>query len=186
MKIIVGIGNPGRKYHETRHNVGYLVIDHISSRWGIRVFQGKALSLVGEGSHFGEPVVLAKPVTFVNRSGVAAIRLLELYRVRIEEFLVVCDDFNLSLGRMRIRRGRGDGGHGGLHSITESIGKADFPRIRVGIGEIPEGTNSREFVLRSWDVGEREKIQPVIERAGDSLSLWLRTGSLDEAMNRYN
>jgi PTH1 family peptidyl-tRNA hydrolase len=186
LKFIVGIGNPGNRYAASRHNVGFLTVDAFSSLWGIRISRKQAHALIGEGTCFGEPVILVKPATYVNRSGLVAARLIELYQGRIEDLLVVCDDFNLPLGTLRIRKGGGDGGHKGLRSVADCLGQPDFPRIRVGIGQVPDGMDAVDFVLGTWEDEQQTKLQSTLDRVCEGLSLWMRTGDLNAVMNRFN
>ena len=143
MKLVVGLGNPGAEYRDTRHNVGFQVIDALARRWGIDQWRESFESLTAKTTRGGEPVLLAKPLTFMNLSGRAVSGLAGFYKVSPDDLLVITDDVALPLGRLRARRGGSDGGHNGLKSITQSLGTQAFARVRVGVGrgdiQAPDG-----------------------------------------------
>lgn len=175
MRLIVGLGNPGKEYLHTRHNLGFRVIDSLSNKWGIRLTRHKCLSLIGEkklSSVCGvnksltlQTIVLAKPLTFVNRSGEAVKSLSQWLKIKKEEILVICDDFNLQKGKLRLRKSGSSGGHKGLESIIESLGSTEFSRLRLGIGK-PEGDfDPAEYVLEKFSAEEESLVEEMIERA---------------------
>ena len=183
MKLIVGLGNPGREYQGARHNVGFVVVDILARRHGIHVKARRSKSLVGEGVIAGEKVVLAKPLTFMNLSGEAVGALVRRYRIDPSDIIVIADDVNLPLGRLRIRAGGSSGGHKGLRSIIHSLGMEDFPRIRVGIGS-PKG-EMVDFVLSRFHKSERGVVDEAVNRAADAVEAILSEG-IEPTMNRFN
>ncbi|HET8587682.1 MAG TPA: aminoacyl-tRNA hydrolase [Candidatus Limnocylindria bacterium] len=183
MKVICGLGNPGEKYRLTRHNVGFRVVDLLADRWGVgggRVRDGAARVEVRRSA--GD-VLLVKPMKYMNLSGgplKAAIRQTD---VEVgSDLLVICDDIDLPLGRVRLRRGGSAGGHNGLRDIISSFGTNEFNRLRVGIGR---GGETIDHVLATFKPGERELAAEAIATAADAVELWLTEG-IDAAMNRYN
>ena len=185
MKLIVGLGNPDRPYRRTRHNVGWDVIDRMARRWGVTGDQEDGWARVGSTKVGRHGILLAKPQTYVNRSGVAVADLLRRHRVKIEGLLVIADDLDLPLGRLRLRGGGSHGGHNGLRSIIEALGRDDFPRLRVGIGRPPSGVDPAEFVLTPFRDDEDAPMQAALDRAADAVETLLREG-LQVAMNRFN
>lgn len=185
MRLIIGLGNPGKEYEYTRHNLGFRVIDFLSDKWGIRLTRHKCLSLIGEKKlssvfchkTFRRPssvskrsfslqtIVLAKPLTFVNGSGQAVKALSDWLNIGKEEILVICDDFNLEKGKLRLRKGGSSGGHHGLESIIDSLGSAEFPRLRLGIGGPEEEFEPAEYVLQEFTEGEEDLVGEMIVRA---------------------
>jgi PTH1 family peptidyl-tRNA hydrolase len=185
MKLIVGLGNRDRRYRRTRHNVGWDVIDRMARRWGVTVDQEDGWAQVGSAKVGRNRILLAKPQTYVNRSGVAVADLLRRHRVKIGDLLVIADDLDLPLGRLRLRGEGSHGGHNGLRSIIEALGRDDFPRLRVGIGRPPAGVDPAEFVLTPFREDEDAVMQGALDRAADAVETVLREG-LPTAMNRFN
>ncbi|MDH7481810.1 MAG: aminoacyl-tRNA hydrolase [Armatimonadota bacterium] len=183
MKIIVGLGNPGRKYQGTRHNVGYMTVDLLSRRHHIPIRARALRAHIGQGIIAGQEVVLAKPLTFMNLSGQAVSALVRKYQVTPADLIVISDDVNLPLGRLRIRASGSAGGHGGLKSIINELGTEDFPRIRIGIG-MPAG-DMVDYVLSKFSRSEMPIIREVISRAADAVETILEQG-IEQAMNRFN
>ncbi|MDR7415990.1 MAG: aminoacyl-tRNA hydrolase [Armatimonadota bacterium] len=183
MWLVVGLGNPGRRYRGTRHNVGWEVVDRLCARWGIGVSQQEEEALVGKGEIGGLAVLLAKPLTYMNRSGEAVRGLVDRYGVRPQEVLVIYDDVDLPVGAIRIRPRGSSGGHHGMASVLEALGTSEIPRVRVGIGR-PSG-DAAEYVLSRFSPEERPLIREAVERAADAVETILREG-LEAAMNRYN
>jgi PTH1 family peptidyl-tRNA hydrolase len=182
---VVGLGNPGPRYARTRHNVGFRVVDRLRRRHGLPAFeQGGPLEL-SRGQCTGRPVALVRPLTYMNRSGEAVRVLLELEPLPVEALLVVADDVYLPLGRLRLRRRGGDGGHNGLRSIIEALGSQDFPRLRVGIGGDVESEELRAYVLEEFGETESTIIERTIEEAVEAVETVLEAG-IGEAMNRFN
>jgi len=185
MKLIIGLGNPDRRYRHTRHNVGWEVIDRVGRRLGIAVDQDDGWATVGAGTVGRRRVLLAKPQTYVNLSGTAVADLRRRHRVKIEDLVVVVDDLDLPLGRLRLRPGGSHGGHNGLRSIIDALGSDAFPRLRVGIGRPPEGMDPAQFVLTPFTAEERATMDPALERAAEAIETVIREG-LQAAMNRFN
>jgi len=185
MKLIIGLGNPDRRYRHTRHNVGWEVIDRVGRRLGIAVDQDDGWATVGAGTVGRRRVLLAKPQTYVNLSGTAVADLRRRHRVKLEDLVVVVDDLDLPLGRLRLRPGGSHGGHNGLRSIVDALGSDAFSRLRVGIGRPPEGMDPAQFVLTPFTAEERATMDPALERAAEAIETVIREG-LQAAMNRFN
>ncbi len=184
MKLIVGLGNPGREYSGTRHNVGFEVIDVLSKRHHIAVRARRNHAKVGEGTIGGEQVVLAKPQTFMNRSGEAVAGLARRYRIAPEDIIVIYDDVNLPLCKLRIRTRGSAGGHNGMKSIIHSLGSEEFPRIRIGIGS-PDRRDMVDHVLSKFKRAEMPFVRDAIDRAADAVESYLSDGP-EPTMNRFN
>ncbi|MGH7855142.1 MAG: aminoacyl-tRNA hydrolase [Candidatus Binatia bacterium] len=185
MKLIVGLGNPGSSYERTRHNLGFLVIDRLAAQLGISLGKRVCDALVGEGAIESEKIVLAKPQTYMNRSGESAAALGREYGIGPEDLIVVNDDLDLPFGRIRIRPGGSAGGHRGLVSIMENLSGAEFHRVRIGVGRPPEGMEPAEYVLEPFDSAELEGLGEVVARAAESVSCLVRDG-IERAMASYN
>jgi peptidyl-tRNA hydrolase, PTH1 family len=185
VKVIVGLGNPGKSYAETRHNLGFLVIDRIAAQFGISVRLETCDSLVGQGLVEEQKIVLAKPQTFMNQSGVAVAKLAHEYGAETNELAVVNDDLDLPFGRIRIRVNGGAGGHRGLQSIIENLAGAPFQRVRVGIGRPPLGVDSADFVLEPFSAQEAQQLTKVVERASEAVLCLVGQGP-KEAMAQFN
>ena len=157
--LVVGLGNPGREYAFTRHNTGFLAIDYLSDRFGAKVEKAKFEALVGEAAIEGPRVLLVKPQTYMNASGRAVRLAADFYHIPPENVLILCDDINLSVGRVRVRAGGSDGGHNGLKSIIAELGSAAFPRIRVGVGERPDPAyDLADWVLSAFSAQEQKTL----------------------------
>lgn len=185
MKLVVGLGNPGKRYHQTRHNIGFRVIDHIAAQQGVSVNKKRCESLVGEWIWEGEKILLAKPQTYMNRSGEAIKRLLREVHATGQEMVVVYDDLDLPFGRIRIRPGGSAGGHRGALSILESLAGAPFFRLRVGIGRPPEGVDPVDFVLAPFTSEEAGYLDALVDRAANAVLCLLREGG-ERAMLEFN
>lgn len=182
MKAIVGLGNPGRAYAHTRHNVGFDVIDILAKRRKTRVLGRRCRALVGLFEHAGEEILLAKPQTFMNDTGNAVGRLARTCKLDPGEILVIHDDMDLPLGKLRIRTRGSSGGHKGIRSIISHLGSDDFPRVRIGIGHEGEAI---EHVLSRFNRKERLTIDDTLQRAADAVEMILSDG-FEAAMNEYN
>lgn len=189
--LIVGLGNPGPEYSHNRHNVGYWCVNRLARLHGISL-KARRLAAYGEGSIRGTPVLLAKPRTFVNRSGQAAASLLRNFKIKRQNMLVVCDDLDLSVGLLRLKPGGGHGGQKGLRSVIGATGGDDFPRLRIGIGRpLVAGRPSWEpeaiaaYVLSDPTPDEAKALQAAAVMGTEAVETVLREG-LEAAMNRYN
>ena len=185
MKIVVGLGNPGSTYEGTRHNIGFRIIDRLARQQNIALDQYHCAALIGLGKIHEEPLLLAKPQTFMNRSGVAVAALLEENGLTAADLVVIYDDLDLPLGRIRIRTQGAAGGHRGVSSIIEHLGGVPFNRIRVGIGRPTEGTAVIDYVLAPFDEAEVAELSAVIERAAAALGCLIHEGA-PAAMGVYN
>lgn len=184
MKLLVGLGNPGSEYAETRHNAGFRVIDMLARRLGVQVDKPFLRALVGRGEINEFRVILAKPLTYMNASGEAVAALLRWYKLTPADLLVVYDDMDLPPGVVRIRPKGGSGGHRGLASVVEHVGTKEFARLRVGIGK-PASGDPVNWVLGKFAGEEKKVIEPVLERAVEAICTFVTRG-INEAMNRYN
>jgi PTH1 family peptidyl-tRNA hydrolase len=184
MKLIVGLGNPGPKYVGTRHNIGYEVIDYLAAGPGGSAFREKFEAFVAELKEGDETVLVMKPLTFMNLSGRAVRAALDFYKLAMDQVLVVCDDFNLPLGKLRIRAKGSHGGQNGLRNIQEQLGTDAYTRLRIGVGE-PTVGDAVDHVLSKFKPGERKAIEEAVATAAQAALVWLRQGT-EAAMNRFN
>jgi peptidyl-tRNA hydrolase, PTH1 family len=186
MRFVVGLGNPGERYRRTRHNVGFMVVDALVARAGAGKGHEEALAQVAGVRLFGEePLLLAKPLTFMNRSGAAVDRLLADHAGTPQDLLVVVDDVALELGRLRVRERGSHGGHNGLRSIIEALGSEEFARVRVGIRKGEVAGDLAEYVLDAFPPEDVLVVREAVERAADAVECVLREGTV-VAMNRFN
>ena len=186
MHLIVGLGNPGEKYKNNRHNAGFMLVDLLAQRTGARFGRGARKSLACRTSIEGRPTILAKPQTYMNLSGEAVRELLVHFPSDLSRLLILYDEAALPLGVIRIRRSGSAGGHNGMKSVIQAVGGGDFPRLRLGIspGEgLPD--NVKKFVLTDFRKSEREALEEMLERAADAVSTILTEG-VDRAMALYN
>jgi|TARA_B100000809_G_scaffold144039_1_gene141590 PTH1 family peptidyl-tRNA hydrolase len=185
VKLIVGLGNPGDRYRGTRHNVGFDVVDLVAKRRGL-VFGSCAVdALLARERGLGATVMLAKPTTYMNLSGVAVRDLCHYYRIDQGELLVVADDVNLPLGKLRARRHGSDGGHNGFGSIIEVLSTAKFDRLRLGVGRRDDRSDLADYVLDRFSQEERKEIDCAIERAAFAIDVFLEHGT-DTMMEQFN
>ena len=185
MKLIVGLGNPGREYRDTRHNVGFQVVDELAKRHGVDSWCEKFGGLEGKARFADVPVVLVKPLSFMNLSGHAVQGFSAFYKIDAPDILVIVDDVELPLGRLRARPSGGAGGHNGLKSVIHSFGSQDFPRLRVGVGRGDGGRSLSNFVLGRFSDDEREIITAAVLRAADATEVFIAHG-IAQAMNTFN
>jgi len=183
MKIIVGLGNPGPKYAGTRHNVGFEVIDYLAAGPGCSAFREKFEAFVAELKEGDETVLLVKPLTFMNLSGRSVRAVLDFYKLAMEDVLVVCDDFNLPLGKLRVRAKGSHGGQNGLRNIQEQLGTDAYVRLRIGVGE--PGFDAVDHVLSKFKPGERATVEEAVATAAQAALVWVRRGT-EAAMNQFN
>ncbi len=187
LKLVVGLGNPGRKYEKNRHNVGFMAVDYFARLHNIELNIKKKKALFGRGYCNGEEVVLLKPQTFMNLSGEAVLYLASFLKIKSQNIIVIADDSDLPFGMIRIRRSGGSGGHNGIKSLIFSLKTSDFPRIRIGIGRPdPEsGVDLSDYVLQDFTDNELKILNSILMDVADALYLII-TSSIDEAMNKYN
>lgn len=183
--LIIGLGNPGREYEMTRHNIGFLVIDRLAERWGVEVAKYKFKALLGEYRRPHEKVVLVKPQTFMNLSGNAVRSFYQFYKPQIEQILVIFDDLDLPFGTIRIRKSGGSSGQKGMKSIIEQLGTEDFPRIRMGIGRPPGKKNSVDFILNKFKARENKDLDLILDKCADAVECFIESG-IETTMNRFN
>lgn len=185
MRLIIGLGNPGRRYRGTRHNIGWEALDHLAREHGVRIDTEDGWAVVGRGTIGGERVLLARPETYVNVSGTAVADLRRRHRIPVDHLLVIVDDLDLPAGTVRMRERGGHGGHNGLSSIIDALGTTDFARIRIGIGRPPDGVDPADFVLRRPSGDDRRLLDEAVARASDAVTLWVTAGP-EAAMRHAN
>lgn len=183
MWVIVGLGNPGRRYAKTRHNAGFMVADEISERYGIDLKERESY-LMGKGSIEGSSAILLEPLTFMNRSGLAVGPVMARNGVPPENLVVIHDDIDMETGRLKIRARGSSGGHKGIDSIIGSIGTRDFVRVKIGVGR-EEGVSAEDYVLRKFRKDEIPLIKEAVLRAADAVAAIIRDG-VGKAMNSFN
>lgn len=184
--LIVGLGNPDRKYENTRHNCGWLAIDYIAEKLGIKVNKIKYKSFVGEAAIGGKKALLMKPTTYMNNSGQAIVEAMNFYKIPPENVIVIFDDVSLDVGKMRIRQKGSDGGQKGMRSIIYLSGSDAFPRIKIGIGAKPNPDwDLADWVLSRFSDDERKTLDKMFENAYEAVGLII-DGKTDRAMNRFN
>jgi peptidyl-tRNA hydrolase, PTH1 family len=185
MKLVVGLGNPGRKYQGTRHNIGYEVLWNLARRFATGSPKSSFQGEVVDADLNGIRVLLLWPQTFMNRSGASVVQARDFYKLENNELLVVCDDFNLPLARLRVRVKGSSGGQKGLEDIIRALGTDEFARLRVGIGTPPEGWEAANYVLGKFSKQELAEVELMIGRAADAVVEWVCYGA-EQCMNRYN
>jgi PTH1 family peptidyl-tRNA hydrolase len=186
VRAIIGLGNPVPQYQKTRHNLGFWVIDRLAERWGIPLSRQAFLSVIGDGWWQGEKVFLVQPQTFMNRSGEAAVRIRDFYRLSLTDFIVVHDDLDLPLGRLRLKRGGGGaGGNRGVGSLMEAFQSKDFLRVKLGLGRPPGRMDPVDFVLQPFTRQEEASIVPAVDRAVEAIEVILTSG-IEKAMAIFN
>ena len=183
--LVVGLGNPGPSYAGHRHNVGFQVLDLLAERAGGRYKAHKGRADVVEGRLIGQPVVLAKPKSYMNESGGPVASLRGFFKVPLERIVVVHDELDIPFGAVRLKHGGGDNGHNGLRSLTSSLGSRDYLRVRVGIGRPPGRQDPADFVLRDFSSVERRELPFHVDRAADAVEALL-TGPLEAAQNVFH
>ena len=185
MKLIVGLGNPGRKYAGTRHNVGYEVVAELAQRHGMGRAKSKFRGEVIEADLGGQRALLLSPVTYMNLSGSSVAAALDFYKLPMDELLVVCDDMNLPLGKLRFRAKGSAGGQKGLADIMARLATEEFCRLRVGIGSSPDNWDAADYVLSKFTRQEKAIIEDGVSLAADAVIAWARDG-IQDCMNQYN
>ena len=185
MKALFGIGNPGKQYSDTRHNIGFMILDELARKLECSFTAGKGDYFIAGGSLKGQDYILVKPTTYVNRSGIAASDILNNYDIPLEKFLVISDDVNLEVGKIRLRKSGGDGGHNGLASIIYYLESINFPRLRFGIGNNFEEGEMADYVLSPFEESELKIIKPRIEFAVSLAEEFIK-GGLQSALDYYS
>lgn len=183
MYLIVGLGNIGKEYEKTRHNVGFDTLDKISDKYNILINRTKFKGTVGEGSIGGEKVILLKPSTYMNLSGESVIEAIKFYKIPLENMIIIYDDISLEIGRLRVRAEGSAGGHNGIKSIIASANSQQFPRIRVGIGQ--PNVDLVSYVLGKFQKSERQVLEIAIDAASSAVEEIINSG-ITETMNKYN
>ncbi len=183
--LLAGLGNPGRIYRHNRHNLGFMLVGYLAERLEIHFSRRECEALTAHYSQQAKQILLAKPQTMMNRSGLSVRSLIRAYRVPLSHVLVIFDDLDLPLGVLRIRERGGSGGHKGLQSVIDEVGSDELARLRIGIGRPPGGTDPVEYVLQDFSDQELEALGPSLAQAADCVDLFL-TGGIEVAMNRCN
>lgn len=183
--VVIGLGNPGKDYSKTRHNVGFDTIDLLGDRNNIQINKIKFKSVVGEGFIHGEKVLLVKPQTYMNNSGEAIREIYNFYKLPIENMIVIVDDIDIGFSQIRIKRKGSSGSHNGLKSIISLLKDDGFPRIKIGIGKKNQGEDLANFVLNRFPKEERKDIEESILRAAEAVETVIKSG-IEDAMNQYN
>lgn len=186
MFLIAGLGNPDKKYEKTRHNIGFDTVDALAEKYNISITEKKHKALCGSGVIEGVKVILAKPQTYMNLSGESIAEIVNFYKLDPEsEMLIIFDDISLAPGNIRVRKKGSAGGHNGIKSIISSVGTSNFMRIKVGVGEKPQGWDLADHVLGRFSSGDRKLVDEAIEFAADAVEKIITDGP-DAAMNEYN
>ena len=183
--MFVGLGNPGRKYAYSRHNIGFAFIDEISKSLGIPIKEKRRLATIGIGNVDSQSIVLAKPLTFMNSSGDAVTYLMNRFHISLEDILILYDDMDLPAGKIRIRPSGSAAGHNGMKSIIQAVGTIDIPRLRIGIGHPPPNKDEIEFVLGNFDKSESVLIKKALDQTKQA-SIDLAIHGIEWAMNNHN
>ena len=185
MYFVIGLGNPGTRYQDTRHNAGFLAVEELARRWDFSAGKSQFGGLVQSGSIRSEKTLLLRPQQFMNRSGLPVQSAVAYYKGQTDHLIVVHDDVDLDMGTIRVKSGGGSGGHKGLRDIDQHLGVPDYVRVRVGVGRPPEGWDTADYVLGRWSEEDRSLLPSVISSAADAVELILSRGVLD-AQNTYN
>ncbi len=185
MKLVVGLGNPGKKYNGTRHNVGFELIGQFGLKYDVGRPKSKFNAELVETTIRNEKTILVCPLTFMNLSGQTVVEAVNFYKLQLDDLLIVCDDFNLDVGRLRFRPGGSSGGQNGLEDIIRRLGTDTFGRLRVGVGRPPAGWNVSNYVLGRFDAADRETMTKSIQRSVEAVETWIEFG-IQSAMNQFN
>ena len=182
--LIVGLGNPGREYRHNRHNIGFMAVERLAAAYTIHMSRVQNRAIVGSGMIVGRPVILARPQTYMNRSGDAVGPLANYYKLEPADILVIYDELDLPFGTLRLRKGGGPGGHNGMRSIIQHLGQG-FPRLRLGIGRPPGRMPPASYVLQDFGAADRPVVEDMLDEAVRAVETFLREG-IDIAMTRHN
>jgi len=185
MKLVVGLGNPGRRYQETRHNIGYAVVRELARQFGTTTPKSKFHGETVEAGVGGHRTLLLSPTTYMNRCSISIQAATSFYKTPLEDVLIVCDDLNLPVAKLRFRAKGSSGGQKGLEDIIRRLGSSDFPRLRIGIGSPPENWDWADYVLSKFTEEEVPEIRRAVDAAVEAAVLWVREG-VEPCMNRYN
>lgn len=183
--LVIGLGNPGRDYHYTRHNVGFMAVDALGAQFDIRLTRYQSKAILGSGMYESSKIILAKPQTFMNLSGQAVAALVRFYKVPLDQLVVIHDDIDLPLGTLRIRPGGGSAGQKGIASTIEKLGTPDFTRMRIGIGRPSGFKEAAGYVLEEFTTSEKEILRQVLDRVAAAFRVFTTLG-LNAAMNQFN
>lgn len=183
--VVVGLGNPGTRYDNTRHNVGFESVDYIAAQHGIKISKVKHKALIGDGTIHGERVLLVKPQTYMNLSGESVRDIIEWYKIPVSNLIIIYDDIDLATGRIRVRPKGSAGTHNGMRSIIYQIQSDEFPRVRIGIGKPPEGWNLADYVLSKFNPEDRVLLNESIKASAEAAAAIIKSGA-NTAMNKYN
>lgn len=184
MHLIVGLGNPGKEYETTRHNAGFMALDRIAARYGLTGTKSNFHGAVAQGMIEGQKCLLLKPMTFMNRSGLAVGQAVQFYKLSLSQVLVLVDDIALPAGALRLRAGGGAGGHNGLKDIQRVLGSQQYPRLRIGV-DPPGRANQVDYVLGRFGKSQWPDVDLALDRTADAAASWL-TGPIDQAMTKVN
>jgi peptidyl-tRNA hydrolase, PTH1 family len=185
MKLVVGLGNPGRRYEGTRHNIGYAVMAELARRFGGGPPKGRFQGAVVEADLGGQKTLLLSPTTFMNLSGASVQEAKSFFKLAEEDLLIICDDLNLPVGKLRFRARGSSGGQKGLEDIIRRLASEEFARLRIGVGTAPEGWDWANYVLSKFTAEEQPVIEQAVRLAADAVAVWAREG-IEFCMNQYN
>lgn len=185
MYIVVGLGNPGLKYENTRHNAGFMTIDELSKELNIDVKRNKFKALIGEGNYNNEKIILVKPQTYMNDSGLSVKDITNFYNIEKDKLIIVLDDIDIEFGTIRIKRAGSAGSHNGMKSIIYQLAYDDFPRVKIAIGKNPSYMDLADFVLSRFTKDEKKVIDEEVQNAKNAVLNIINNG-LDDTMNKYN
>jgi PTH1 family peptidyl-tRNA hydrolase len=183
--VLVGLGNPGREYENTRHNIGFLVIQRLAQRWDIDVTRYRFKSLSGDGTYKNKRAVLVMPQTYMNLSGTAVTSFINFYKITNDHLMVINDDLDLPFGSIRLRKSGGSAGQRGMQSIIDRLGTSEFPRLRVGIGRPPGRMDPVDYVLKKFKPADEMLLNEVLDTCADAIETYLQQG-MDKAMTLFN
>ncbi len=185
MKILIGLGNPGREYQGSRHNVGFETIDFLANKWGISINQAKFQGIFGSGVVQGEKVILLKPLTYMNLSGICIRQVIDFYKANLSDIVVIYDDMDMAPGRLRMRKKGSAGGHNGIRSTIEHLGSEQFNRIKIGIGRPERKSDVTDFVLTGFQPDEVDIMRDAVKSTAEICEFWLKNDFI-KVMNAYN
>lgn len=185
MYIVVGLGNPGDRFIQTKHNIGFITVDYLAERMGVKINKVKHKALIGEGALGGEKVMLVKPQTFMNLSGQSVMDIVGFYKVPLENLIVIYDDIDLPVGKVRIRPSGSSGTHNGMRNIIYLLGKQNFPRVRIGVGKQPDYMDLADYVMTKFTGEEVPLMEEAVKSSALAVEEIVKSG-INIAMNKYN